>query len=296
MGPSNMKSKSVSVQNLESLVKQVVNEALEDNEQVIKFRRMIYEEWYFKKRSEQTDTNREGDEDISGTVVHRRSNRKKYKRATVLSSAKLLQEADPPNECEELHENVSFSKRVDQKDVVSTDENVIEIWRKPLKRPQTKNDSRNPVKNTEEIRNPNRLSFEDWTTKKTLAYRDILKRMQCEQRLRRVSVSRANAERGRKQMLLSRQMQNRKRQRRKQATESHLSYTKKEEDAKFDAGETRTQKARKGMRTSIPRKVRPASMKIMEAFVVSKWLNQLNSILSQRSLGERRHLAQTFYC
>ncbi|XP_078038014.1 uncharacterized protein LOC144470576 [Augochlora pura] len=294
-----MKSKSVSVQNLESLVKQVVNEALEDNEQVIKFRRMIYEEWYFKKQFDQKDTNQKEDDDISATVAHRRSNRQKYKRGTIPSSAKLLKVTEPPNECEELlrtsTENTSLSKRDDEKDVVSANENLIEIWRKVLKRPQSKNPSKNPEKNTEKIRNPNRISFEDWTTKKTLAYRDLLKRKQCEQRLRRVSVSRANVERGRKLMLLSRQMHVRKRQRQKQTRESHLNYTTKEKDAN-DPVKSQTQRTRRGVHTSIPRKGRPTSMKIMESFVVNKWLNQLNSILYQRSLGERRHLAQSFYC
>ncbi|XP_076175251.1 uncharacterized protein LOC143150688 [Ptiloglossa arizonensis] len=90
-----MKTQSVSVQNLENVVKQIVNEALEDNEQVIKFHQMIYEEWYFKKLLESKDTARDENEtksledneqNISATVAHRRSRRYKYKRQRSRSS------------------------------------------------------------------------------------------------------------------------------------------------------------------------------------------------------------------
>ncbi|KMQ91429.1 leucyl-trna synthetase [Lasius niger] len=51
-----MKIKSVSDNNLENIVKQMINIALKDSDQIAKLQQAIYEEWYFKKMMELGDT------------------------------------------------------------------------------------------------------------------------------------------------------------------------------------------------------------------------------------------------
>ncbi|XP_073967973.1 uncharacterized protein isoform X3 [Bombus fervidus] len=51
-----MKSKSTSVQNFGNFVEQMIDKALENNEQMIQFHRMIYEKWNIKKLSKLENT------------------------------------------------------------------------------------------------------------------------------------------------------------------------------------------------------------------------------------------------
>ncbi|KAK2580752.1 hypothetical protein KPH14_011377 [Odynerus spinipes] len=50
--PAGIKIKSVSVEDLGSIVKQMINGALENTAQIAKLHQAVYEEWYFKKLAE----------------------------------------------------------------------------------------------------------------------------------------------------------------------------------------------------------------------------------------------------
>ncbi|XP_060821261.1 uncharacterized protein LOC132909975 [Bombus pascuorum] len=93
-----MKSKSTSVQNFGNFVEQMIDEALENNEQMIQFHRMIYEKWNINKLSKLENTEwmrnenkslESNKQNISATVAHRRSRRHKYKRSSLMIFRKI---------------------------------------------------------------------------------------------------------------------------------------------------------------------------------------------------------------
>ncbi|XP_076629185.1 uncharacterized protein LOC143345698 [Colletes latitarsis] len=196
----------------------MVHEALEDNEQVIKFHRMIYEEWYFKKLSNSKDTQcqneiqplENNEQNISATIAHRRSRRYKYKYQGSRSSTNIDSTRNKIETNNSLIDKQSLNiikvDSIDEKiDVVSNnsveqlnqtvdhenDTRVIEIWNNSFSRPnQSRNKTDNAFKETRvhcpdnrpsrEQRIKKLISFEAWKEKKTIQYRQTLKKQQYE--------------------------------------------------------------------------------------------------------------------
>ncbi|XP_050478732.1 uncharacterized protein LOC126867809 isoform X2 [Bombus huntii] len=209
-----MKSKSTSVQNFGNFVEQMIDEALENNEQMTQFHRMIYEKWNIKKLSELENTewmrnenkSLESDkQNISATVAHRRSRRHKHKRSSLMIFCKI-----PKSERNlmgqsltmQAHNSVSIVKKQsttnksdnfsELNDINFGDTKIVELWKNSTKRATdelqiaTNNVLAKACKPdrihglVKQQQSRRKLSFEDWKDKKTVIYQQILRKIETE--------------------------------------------------------------------------------------------------------------------
>ncbi|XP_072756982.1 uncharacterized protein [Anoplolepis gracilipes] len=148
-----MKMKSVSDNNLENIIKQMLNVALKDPDQIAKLHQAIYEEWYFKKMMtlEETRTRIEN----TNKNAH---NEKPYK----------------ISEDQEVISNSIISNNI------APSPEITEIWHYSMQREKTKKklesniiEQQNEGKLTKQVKR--KLSFESWKKGKNLIYRRLLK-------------------------------------------------------------------------------------------------------------------------
>ncbi|KAL0102970.1 hypothetical protein PUN28_018342 [Cardiocondyla obscurior] len=159
-----MKMKSVSVENLGNILKQMVNTALKDSNQIAKLYQAIYEDWYLKKMIELEDAtskinNVKVNKKIEQTIIGAKNGEK--------TCLKVSEDEKYINNDSNLPNQV----------VIEICNSTITQKAKIKKKLQYNTTNQNRNQNKEKLFKPvkRRLSFESWKKEKSLTYRKSLK-------------------------------------------------------------------------------------------------------------------------
>nr|XP_012231797.1 PREDICTED: stress response protein nst1-like [Linepithema humile] len=291
-----MKLKSVSAENLANIVKQMINTALEDSDQIAKLHQAIYEEWYFMRMMELDARGKTESEDVprisqvvkkSCTKVKSR-NKNAIQEMSSCSSSNLTRNVLSRSKSMDALHNMKYSPRQD------------------LNNMKINNRDKQLVKQTR------RLSFESWKKEKNLKYRKLLreaeekKQRELREKVKDIEYKKASQD-ACAQMIREKEAQQRELSARLQAIrQTNMEILQKHIDERrvinaraFDDWKRQKNiklREAKLMTMENPLEVKKSARPIVPSSQFGSWLNQLNSVLHQKYLRERRHLVRSFYC